>query len=237
MNALLHERVTIPAHELGDLTGELCYPAAGRPDIAVLIAGPHPYMGGTMKNPLIVALAERIARENAVCLRFDYGRPAGGGDALAASMSAFWATGRAPEDPRRFDEVRAATRFARRLGIDRLAVVGYSFGGACAWQVAAETPPDSLVLISPTLTKHEFARVASDAAPPRLLVLHAANDFSTPIDVVRDWAASQPRRPELRVFPEGDHFFRGSEAEVAEVVASFLTRGAPVASTMEAPKC
>src|SRR5262249_26643618 len=117
------ESVAIPAggHEL---QGELAYPDA-LPAGAVVIAGPHPLLGGTRDNNAVRALGDGLAARGFVALRFDYhddGRD-------VASLATFWRTSRAPEEPAWGDDLRAAVDFLRAsvpAGLP-LALAGYSF--------------------------------------------------------------------------------------------------------------
>jgi alpha/beta superfamily hydrolase len=88
------------------LEGELAYPEEGRPRGAVVLAGPHPLLGGSRHNNVIRALGDGLARRGLATLRFDY--RARGAD-LARQLAA---PGQAPWDEADFAlELDAAIRF------------------------------------------------------------------------------------------------------------------------------
>jgi alpha/beta superfamily hydrolase len=62
-------RFTAGAHRL---EGELVYPEEQRPARAVVLAGPHPLLGGNMHNNVVRALGDGLARLGAATLRFNY---------------------------------------------------------------------------------------------------------------------------------------------------------------------
>jgi alpha/beta superfamily hydrolase len=220
----VRERVRFPG-ACGDLAGELAYPPRGKPSFATLIAGPHPYMGGTMSNRLVEALAMRLAWSGGVCLRFDYG---GTGESdgrpidVAASMSAFWESGHAPEDPDRVEDAAAAADYLASLGVSPLALVGYSFGCYAATRGWRVHEPVAAVLISPTVCRHEVRVPRSWRA--RTLVVHSHNDFATPAADVQAWFDGLAEPKERLCMEDGDHFFRGAEGSVAAVCAELVGR-------------
>lgn len=226
MHEIFRERARFPG-VMGLLSGELAYPANVRQEFCALVVGPHPYMGGTMENPLVAAIAEEIAIGGGVSLRFDYGRTGesfGPKIDVAASMTQFWNTGHAPEDPERFQDVECAMSFCESLGVRPLTIVGYSFGAAAAWKMYSENRErfEAIVLVSPTIARHKFSMPAIPLPPPRMLVIHSRDDFCTPYQQLMDWTRSLPFSIDLRFRDTGNHFFRGSEHEIGTLVARFL---------------
>lgn len=225
---VIHESVRFPG-AAGLLGGELAYPDDGKPAFAALVIGPHPYMGGTMRNALVAAVADELARAGGVSLRFDYagtgvspGRPID----VAASMAEFWHTGHAPEDAQRLGDAAAAAGCLAKLGVSPLTVAGYSFGAAAAWRLlaAGTVRIEAAALISPTLARHDFAVPAGRWTPPALLVLHSQDDFCTPAQRVADWVAHLSAHVDYDCLEGGNHFFRGAEPDVARRVAGFMSR-------------
>jgi alpha/beta superfamily hydrolase len=224
--SVIRETIRFPGLH-GPLHGELAYPAIDKPAFAALVVGPHPYMGGTMHNALIAAVAEEVALAGGVTLRFDYsgaGESAGPTIDVALSMGAFWETGHAPEDPDRLHDSRSAQSFLAQLGVSPVTVVGYSFGAAAAWQLYMNAPHaiSSLALISPTLARHAFALPTVPMDDARVLVVHSRDDFCTPHQRVEEWVQSLPFRANFRCLTGGNHFFRGGEHEIAQMVSRFL---------------
>ncbi|MCK6484937.1 MAG: hypothetical protein HUU22_11170 [Phycisphaerae bacterium] len=262
---VIRERVAI-ATPRGEFAGELAYPARGAPRFAALLAGPHPYMGGTMRHALIGAIGDELATRGGVSLRFDYGDLSG--IDVAASMARFWETGHAPEDAQRLDAAADAASFLIHCAppaARRLVMVGYSFGCHVAWRLWLDRrvprhAVTEVVLISPTMTRHEFVWPdATTGEVPRMLVIHSADDFATPLTAVKNWVDSANRAHadrqspngraaevdfsastsvavSLAEMPAGNHFFRGSETDIAAIAGDFAARactagGGPEAAT------
>lgn len=226
MTHVIRESIDIrfPGRRLG---GELAYPGEDDPVFAALVIGPHPYMGGTMQNVLLAAIAVALASAGGVSLRFDYGGTGRSSDSmaidLAASMAAFWETGHTPEDPERFDDAEAALRYLQLLGVHPLFLVGYSFGAAVAWRLAQNETADiaGVSLVSPTLSRHEFV-CANDGRARPTLVIHGQDDFCTPEPIVAEWVRSRRFPIQYSCHSIGNHFFRGAEQRIGREVVEFV---------------
>jgi len=209
------EEFTTELVRIGGLHGELAYPDAA-PVGGVVIAGPHPLLGGTMGNNVVRALGDGLAARGHVTLRFDYRD--GGRD--PARLAAFWKTSRAPDEPDWADDLVAAIEFLRiaaPAGLP-LALIGYSFG--CTPLPAAVRSHEPLILIAPTVGQHDFGAFESLANPK--LIIAPVDDFAADADETGRWLErlSEPKTIER---PRRDgHFFRGHEGWLVETVAAFL---------------
>jgi predicted alpha/beta-hydrolase family hydrolase len=122
----------------------------------------------------------------------------------------------------------AASALAERLGVSlgQIAVGGRSFGGRmCSMAVADGLASAALVLVSYPLHppgKPDRLRVEHFPAltVPCLFVSGRRDAFASPAELERETAAI-PGDVTLS-FVDGDHSLRKSEAEAAEVVASWL---------------
>jgi predicted alpha/beta-hydrolase family hydrolase len=126
--------------------------------------------------------------------------------------------------------VRTATaELADRLGVPtaRLAVGGRSMGGRMCSMAAAEgLEVGALVLISYPLHppgRPERLRTAHfpDLGLPCLFVSGRRDAFGTPAELERETAAIPG--PVTLAFVEGDHALRKRDAEVADIVAPWLS--------------
>lgn len=219
---LTSEKVRIPAAS-GTLAGELTYPF-GRTSFAALIVNPHPHMGGRSGNKLLVRLAEVLAGDGGIVLSFDYsgvGESDGSRIDVAESMSQFWQTGSAPEDPRMVDDTEYARAWITEATRLPLMSVGYSFG-AYAATMALTGAVGGLVLISPTVKQHDFSALQRRTIAK--LIVHSDNDFATPWANLETWMRSLPQPLETCCIPSGDHFFRGQEDAVASACLAFACR-------------
>jgi predicted alpha/beta-hydrolase family hydrolase len=123
----------------------------------------------------------------------------------------------------------ATTALAEQLSVptDRIAIGGRSFGGRmCSLAAAEGLPVAALVLVSYPLhppgrperlrTEH-FAQLRM----PCLFVSGRRDAFATPEELERETAAIAG--PVTRHLVDGDHSLRKSEAEVADIVAAWVT--------------
>lgn len=221
LETLTRESVQIDGPR-GRLAGELVY-AAERPVATCLLVNPHPHMGGRMGNPLITRLAEALPAAGALVLRFDYagvGDSEGGDIDVYASMRDFWATGTTPEDAMMIEDARAAARWLCAQLAEPLILIGYSFGAYAAAQLIGPQT-QGLILISPTIERHDFSPVIESLVPK--LIIHGHDDFATPSAATEEWAAMLPAVWRVCGLAEGDHFFRGQEDRVASLCAMFVT--------------
>jgi alpha/beta superfamily hydrolase len=218
---LVVESVSFTAGAYG-LEGELAYsdgPAAG----GVVLAGPHPLLGGSMHNNVVRGLGDGLARRGLPTLRFNY-RGVGGSQGpacdVAANLAAFWTTSHVADEPAYRDDLAAAVAFWRGTagGADP-ALIGYSFGCSLLPD-AATTPGAPLVLVAPTLGTHDY-KAYSDLPNP-ILVIVDDGDFTGDAQRLRAWfdRLRSPRR--LVTGRRDDHFFRGHEEWLAETVFPFL---------------
>jgi uncharacterized protein len=123
---------------------------------------------------------------------------------------------------------RATEGLAEQLSVatSRIAIGGRSFGGRmCSMAAAGGLRVAALVLVSyPLHPPGRPERLRTEHFPelrlPCLFVSGRRDAFATPDELERETAAIQG--PVTRVFVDGDHSLRKSEAEVADIVASWL---------------
>jgi len=221
LSELTQEIVRIPRPR-GDLAGELAYPQ-GAASGMVLLANPHPHMGGRRENYLIACLAQELAQRGWVTLRFDYsgvGASEGPRVEVAESMAAFWGTGHAPEDPRLIQDTVAAVAWMQSQFDLPLAMIGYSFG---SYATVCAMPGDlsAMILISPTINQHDFSPLIDYTIPK--LVIYSDNDFATPVETTRRWIETLPNPTRQLCLLGGEHFYRSRERDVTRACAGFIT--------------
>ena len=224
---IVHENVCIEGPGR-ILEGVLAYPD-GRPVFSALIAGPHPFLGGDMRNNVVTSLLGALASQGAVALAFNYG---GVGDSEGGPadwpkvMSAFWKDGTFDEENDWLDDTHSAMKTLRQWCHRPPIFIGYSFG---CWTVAKNlqgSGAEAIILISANPKQHAFDQLSECPAP--LLLIHSDNDFTCSVTETIAWFDSI-RQPKTRIqMSAGEHFFRGSEEELASVVVEFL-RNADIA--------
>ena len=206
------------------LHGQLAYPEAGCAHGAVVIAGPHPCLGGNMRNNVVRGLGEGLAQKGLVTLRFDYrgvGRSQGPQVDVARYLVEFWQTGHAPGEMDFWQDVHGAAEFVQQAapGLP-LALVGYSFGCALLPYVRPQQDRAALILIAPTVAKHNYDSFRPVTNP--LLVVASDDDFATDAQRLEAWFGALAMPRQLVRQRCDNHFFRGHEDWLVETVFRFL---------------
>lgn len=185
------------------------------PTAIVVIAHPLPTHGGTMRNPLVAAIARACAERGWYALRFNF-RSVG----LSAGA---WTNGR--WEP---DDLAAAVRHARELAPRLpLGLAGYSFGAYMVLAYLARGgTAEAVALVGVGLKDANFAPRGLPAIPPGSFIVAAENDQFGTADELR--AAVPDAR--IAVVSGVDHFFVGKRDEVGRLVAEELARVLPVPS-------
>jgi alpha/beta superfamily hydrolase len=101
-----------------------------------------------------------------------------------------------------------------------LALVGYSFGCALLPYVQTLDVPTALILIAPTVAKHDYSTFLSVKTP--MLVIASEDDFATDTYELDTWFGSLSMPRELVRQRCDNHFFRGHEDWLIGVVWQFL---------------
>jgi alpha/beta superfamily hydrolase len=192
---------------------------------AAVVCHPHPLGGGTMHNGLVSAMAQALARQGVLALRFNFRgvgasqgqHDRGRGEQADVAGALDWLLARPEVDPW------------------RVSVVGYSFG---AWVGLSQAQADprvaavaavGLVPWQPDLDLNRLGQELGHFAPDFLssfarpkLFISGAHDAFAPPSVLRALVDVLPPPKRLHIVPDTDHFFGGHEAEVGQQVAEFL---------------
>ncbi|PSQ42282.1 alpha/beta hydrolase [Halobacteriales archaeon SW_7_68_16] len=171
-------------------------------DRIVVACPPHPQFGGNRHDRRLRAVADALAATGIATLRIDYGDwDAGYGEREDARNACRW----------------AADRY------DRIALFGYSFGGAIALLAAAsvEVPAAGVATLAPASRLADdldaAAAVAGIDAP--LCVCYGVRDetadWEPVVDAAREHGATA-------ISLSADHHFVGRNDAVAAPVATFL---------------
>jgi hypothetical protein len=187
----------------------------GPPRGIVVVAHPLPTHGGTMRNPLVAALARAIAERDLYALRFNF---------RGVGASAGTWTGGALEWRDVGDAVAHARGLAPRMP---LGVAAYSFGAVQTLRWMEEGGRvDGLALVGVPLRSVDMSRTALPHVPDGTFIVAAERDQFGTADELR---AALPRG-RIAVVSGVDHFFVGKRDEVGRLVADELARA--LASTV-----
>ncbi|MGH7821840.1 MAG: alpha/beta hydrolase [Candidatus Binatia bacterium] len=199
-------RVLFPSGDLR-LEGMLASPEGATQ--AMVVCHPHPEYGGTMDNPVVAVLAERAAHAGLATLRFNF-RGVGGSDGAYSGTFA------------ESEDAHAAALFLReRTALERLTLVGYSFGAMVASLAAArESLIERLVAVALPATMFD-TRFLETCDKPKLFLLGEEDDYCPPA-ALQALVARLPGRNELRILAGADHFLFGYEEEIAAEILAFL---------------
>jgi alpha/beta superfamily hydrolase len=204
--------------------GELAYPEAGCASGALVLAGPHPLLGGNMRNNVVRGVGDGLAQRGLMTLRFDYrgvGRSEGPRWNVAERVAEFWRTSHvADEMDFRHDLQGAVECLSRATPESPLALVGYSFGCALLPLVGPLDARIPVILIAPTVAKHDYETYRDLANP--MLVIASDDDFATDADRLEHWLSTLTMPRQLVRQRCDNHFFRGHENWLTDIVNKFL---------------
>jgi alpha/beta superfamily hydrolase len=195
----------------GALEALIEMPSGGEPAFVAVVCHPHPLFGGTMTNKVAHILARSFNEAGAIAVRFNYrgvGASAGGYD-----------EGRGETD----DTLAVLDWAAERWPRARLALAGFSFGGAVAIRAAsARQDVQRLVTVAPAVDR---VAVSPEALPrcPWLLLQGDRDELVDPGAVSR-WVAALAKPPEVVVLAGAEHFFHGRLNDIRAHVVEWLQR-------------
>ena len=241
---IVEERVYFESgDEDGKIEGVLAYREEARATTGVLIVPPHPYLGGNMDNNIVLCLAQSLALEGYVTLRFNY-RGVGANQATLPvkqeELEAFWKESLSPGDNQKLVDVLAAITFLTGLvsqvqpstlmsGGDkdkRVVLIGYSFGAYLAALATQDSPlVEALIMVAPPVAFHRFDSI-KDANIPKLII-GSDNDFAYPPEVLQEFFDALKGTKKMCLLSGKDHFFIGQEKEIASLTHNFLAEYKP----------
>lgn len=166
------ERVLIDG-PAGHIETDINDPGERRRGIA-LIAHPNPAQGGTKDNKVVTTLAKTFVSLGYVAMRPNF-------RGVGASAGAY-EEGRGETE----DLLAVAAYALQRFGDLPLLLAGFSFGSFVQTRVARRLGAERMVLVGPAVN-----RFAAETVPPDTLVIHGERDDVVPLSAVLDWARPQ----------------------------------------------
>jgi alpha/beta superfamily hydrolase len=191
------------------LEGLVYAPEGAAPSTYVVVCHPHPQYGGDMHNNVVMAIVRAAVEGGLGAVAFNF-------RGVGASEGSF------DNGVGEREDVRAALSFAGAMpGVKRVALAGYSFGAGMAASVAAD-PLAALALVAlpPGMVVARDAGIKGYTGP--VLLVSGSADKISPASALEDLARALPRKPDLRIVPGADHFWRGRERDLAAILADFI---------------
>ena len=193
--------------------GVLHMPSGGGPWPGVIVCHAHPYYGGSMDLPMVIAVADGCAARGFIALRFNFrgvgqslGEPTGGEGEIEDVLSAL-----------EFLWLNPLVQ-SQCAGVS---VIGYSFG---SWAALRAAERDPLRLCAFVAIGFGATLAAPDWTPtytgPKCFI-HGTRDQVVDPELFETFYARVPEPKEKHLLP-ADHFFIGREGEVAQIAANFL---------------
>ncbi|CAN5154053.1 alpha/beta hydrolase [soil metagenome] len=178
------------------------------PLATAVVTHPLPTHGGTMRNPLIAAIARACAERGWYALRFNF-------RGTGASRGSF--TGGREEAA----DVADAVAHARGLAPVPVGLAGFSFGALMILRwLAAGGSADAIALAGVPLRSVSLEREDLPPVPDGTFIVCGENDQFGSAAELRA-ALPRARIAEVR---GADHFFGGRHREVAALIAESLAR-------------
>lgn len=190
----------------GSLTGEgLWHQAAG--DTGAVICHPHPLMGGSMHNNVVETVRDEWIAAGHSTLRFNF-RGVGK------------STGHYDEGRGEKQDLLSACAFAKSRGVEKIFLVGYSFGAWICCRLLKDQPliAMSVCLVSPPLQYFEFVWEGLENA----VELMICGDQDMFCDVAALRKKAELISAKLTILPGADHFYFGQEARLAERLRRYI---------------
>jgi uncharacterized protein len=167
-----------------------------------------PGYGGSADQAILVALAARLEQAGIQARRMSFSR--------ARPVDDF-----GPE----LDDLRRVRDLLRQEGAQKIALIGRSFGGRMCTRLAAQEPPDALIVlghpISPPNRPRPDDEAALSAATCPTLIVQGEHDRLGPLSVLERIAANNPLL-EILVLHGVGHQFGRRQTEGLEYAAAWL---------------
>jgi alpha/beta superfamily hydrolase len=210
--------------EAPTLEGMLQVPADGALHPGVVFCHANPAGGGHMDMKPLLAIEEALATHSIATLRYN---SRGVGESTGTISRTADKKLVAPEGEPETEDIGAALAFLsmqQGVDMDRLALVGHSFGGRIALAYLSshieDTSVKAVVCIGLPVAWRNLAHLGK-WHHPKLFVTGERDDFSPP-DQLADFAKSLPEPAKVVTLQGTGHFFEGHEKELAAEVAAFL---------------
>lgn len=181
MNGHPPQMVEVEIHTPQGVIRGLLRKAEGARGATLMVGGAEGGLDGP--SGIYEPLAERLQKAGITALRLDYRLP----NDLAECVY----------------DVLAGIEAVRQQGVERVALLGWSFGGAVA--INAGVASDMVVGVAAVACQTFGAEAVVDLSPKSLLLMHGTGDQMAPDICSRELYARASEPKELALYPGDDH--------------------------------
>jgi alpha/beta superfamily hydrolase len=178
----------------------------------VLILHPHPLYGGTMNNKIVYRLYHTFVQQGFSVLRFNFrgvGKSQGKYDEGIGEMS----------------DAATALDWLQTQNPDASTcwIAGFSFGAWISLQLLMRRPElEGFIAVSPPANLYDFTFLAP--CPSQGLITQGDKDDVVTEDSVTKFASRLGNNAEYKIIQGADHYYRGVEDELGEVLSDYVSR-------------
>jgi len=174
----------------------------------VIVTHPHSLYGGNMENPVVEAITRVYADKGFTTLRFNF-RGVGKSDGVFAEGSGEQL------------DVSGAIEYLLREGIERVHLVGYSFGARVLAGMSHLPPQVCLQLhVAPPVAFMDYDSITHIGKLRQ--VIAGQDDDIAPPDAIRARIEGWNTEASFAVIRGADHFFSRTMGEFKRVLAKFV---------------
>lgn len=203
------EHVSIPCGEI-ELEGQLYLPDGRQWSPAVVVCHPHPLYGGDMENNVVTAICGTLVENSIAALRFNFRGVGRSGGKFGGGL-------------KEQEDVKAVIDYLssrQDIALEKIGLVGYSFGGSVAFPVAREdTRVKKLALVSPAINDTSWQELVNYTATKVVIV----GDADTVISFARIKKYFTANR-DFQIVTGADHFWWGFEGVLSRMIVEFFNK-------------
>jgi alpha/beta superfamily hydrolase len=176
----------------------------------VVVTHPHPIYGGDMHNLVVESIVHVFQMEGYSTLKFNFrgvGRSQGTYDNGIGEQK----------------DVLSALSFLADMGMEKIDLVGYSFGAwVNAHAVTEDTPVEQMIMVSPPVRFMDFKSTV-ELSSLKFVVTGNRDDIA-PAGMIEKIISLWNPDALLEVIDGADHFYGGYLGQLETILYSFLKR-------------
>lgn len=204
--------ITFPSGSL-TLEGVLDLPESPVQVPGVVVCHPHPRMGGSMANNVVMAICYGLQSAGIASLRFNFRGVGGSQGSYADGIG-------------EKEDIRAAITFLSThasIDPDRIGLSGYSFGARTALSLIGEdSRVKAIGVVSPPYDTQVLEVPLRKFAGPRYVMMGSEDNFMT-VEVIPDFLRHLLDPREYSIVEGADHFWMGFEQQITNHMKTFFS--------------